>query len=360
MAKKAQLDEVRPILNDVNEGINVVENVLDAVEHGADKATGALEHGLEKVADVVPEALDKSVHVAAEGTRTVVRQFQSPKKLILLTSLGGVVVGAGLGYLGYRLLKKQLTAKIRAEFQEKLETELDNTRKFYEKREERREANKQRFATPAEAAEALIKTTEDELAEEAGKALADYESTEEPIGVVQHDPREGRNSRVRYDQIAKTGPTVPQPKSPTEAPEAEVVAEEIVRNVFVQQASIDDWDQDAEEASRNPAVPYVISHDEYLENAYQHEQDTLTWYAGDEILTDAREQLLDDTLAIVGPNMDKFGHGSRDSSVVYIRNERIETDFEVTMKQGSYAEEVAGFEHADVPRFRHGRRGDGG
>lgn len=352
MAKRAQLDEIRPVLNEVNEAVSTAESVIDKVED---------------VVEVVPEVLEKTVHVTAEGARKGVRVFQSPKVMALTLALGGAAAGAALGVAGYFLLKKKLEKKYQAEMEEKLEAEIDGMRRFYE----RRTARKQPYSSPEEAAEALV--GEDKLVEDAVEALDQYESDQQPVGVQDGDPREGNNHRVRYDKVrprrpdgkfapTKQGPMVPVSDERAQAQnELNHAQEEESRNVFRDPARIEGWDQEAEEAARNPLQPYVISHDEFEENAYEHQQNTLTYYAGDDILADEREVHIEDVEGLVGiENLKLFGHGSRDSNVVYIRNERVEIDFEVTLNRGTYAEEVIGLEHSDTPRLRHGRRGDDG
>lgn len=360
MAKRAQLDEVRPLLNEVNAGASKVEGVLDAVEAGADKATDILEGGLEKVADVVPEALDKSVHVVAEGTRKGIRFFQSPKKLAIAIVVTSTLAGAGLGVAGYFLLKKKLELKLRKEMEAELEMQIEGMRVFYQARS----VKKQSFDSPEEAAQALLEPNlpEEKAAIAAAEALNEYEGPQPP-GIVEDpsgDPRENVSHRVRYDKVpSKRGPNVPvsteqadknEPVELTEVPRS--------RNVFDAQ-SIEGWDQEREEASRVAEHPYIISHDEHLENAFEHGQNTLTYYAGDQILVDERQQPIEDVEAVVGIENLRFGHGSRDASIVYIRNERIELDLEVVRDSGTYVEEVLGHE-PPTPRLRHGRRGDDG
>ena len=56
-------------------------------------------------------------------------------------------------------------------------------------------------------------------------------------------------------------------------------------------------------------------------------------------------------------NLHRFGHGSGDNNVVYIRNDRLENDFIVLRSQGEYAKEVLGLRHSHggsrkTPRFR--------
>jgi hypothetical protein len=366
MAKKAQLDQVRPVLNAVNETLEHVETFADSVEAVADKATNAVEHGLEKVADVVPEALDKTVHVAAEGTRKGVRALQSPRTMALMLAVGGVVLGASAGVGGYFLLKKKLEHKLRLEFETKLDTEIEGMRLFYDRR-----TKTGKFATPAAAAEELLENTkvapsEYDKAVKAADALNEYSGDQPPPGIQDADPREGANHRTRYDRVKNkaTAPVVVaaiDPEGFVEPVSIQVIEESIEQGMPVDPTVIDGWDQEAEEDSRRQEDPYIISHDEYMENAYEHNQNTLTYYVGDDILADEREVPIDDVDAVIGAeNLKRFGHGSRDSSIVYVRNERIELDFEVTRNPGKYSEEVAHFQHSDSPRIRRGRKGDDG
>jgi hypothetical protein len=343
VAKQAQLDEVRPMLNEVNSVISSVDHALDTVEHGADVAVHAVEHGLEKVADVVPEAIDKTVHIAAETTRKGVRALQSPRKMLLLITLGGAVAGAGIGVLAYHLQKKRIESKVRAEYEEKLNSEIEAMQKFYSTRAEKRAKRAQPHDTPEEAVKARI-SEEGKAAIEAAKALSEYEG-EQPPGVVDEDPREGRNHRTRYDRVRpRKNLTEKAAENPTEAiNREEPTGATVVRNVFTDAVEIPGWNQEAEEASRHPESPYVISYLEYNENAYEHEQNSITYYKKDDLLADERDHVLDNVEAIVGvENLHLFGHGSLDPNVVYIRNERMEVDFEVTQRDVSYAELVGG------------------
>ena len=58
--------------------------------------------------------------------------------------------------------------------------------------------------------------------------------------------------------------------------------------------------------------------------------------------------MIDDINGTVGQdNMKRFGHGCDDPNVVFIRNEKLATDFEVLRHNGSYAEEVLGLVETD-------------
>jgi len=145
--------------------------------------------------------------------------------------------------------------------------------------------------------------------------------------------------------------------------DVEVVQEsvEIVENIFGESGDSDPddppFDIEAEAESRDPEVPYVIHHDEYMENAMDFTQLVLTWYEADGALADDKDVPIDEIEATVGfDNLEKFGHGSLDRNVVYVRNERMEHDFEVLRSEGSFAKDVLGFDdslqHSDRPKVR--------
>jgi hypothetical protein len=336
MAKRAQIEEVRPLLNDLDKAATAAEHVVDVVETGVDKAATAVEHGLEKAADVVPEVLDKSVHVIGEGGRHVARGIRNPKTAAIVLVVGGVVIGAGVGVGGYFIMKKRLTKQ----FEERLDREIEEMRTFFQMR------NKDgAYSTPEAAAEALQVT--DILEDYRGEA-----STERPP--TGDDPREGTNQKVAYHKIR---PTVAPPSINTDVTVPLVAATpvetttvetedgpvEVVRNVFTDVRVIEGWDQEAEEAARDENHPYIISHDEFMENSFQHDQNSITWYAGDETLADERDAMVEDVARLVGgvENL-RFGHGSRDSKIVYIRNEALEMDLEIAQSMGEYSKEVMG------------------
>lgn len=110
----------------------------------------------------------------------------------------------------------------------------------------------------------------------------------------------------------------------------------------------DGWDYQKEIAARSPDAPYVIHEDEQHERGYN--EATFTYYEGDDVLADASDKILDNREEIVGDCIEKFGHGSSDPNVVYLRNEQLEVEIELCRSTGTYAEEVHGFKHSDEVR----------
>lgn len=140
----------------------------------------------------------------------------------------------------------------------------------------------------------------------------------------------------------------------------ESIPEEVTHNIFVEGKPMDtDFDYEAEIANRSEDKPYIISYEEFTAGEKDYTQNTLTWYEGDDTLTDDKDQPIPDSDMVVGDeNLQRFGHGSKDSRIVYVRNDVMELDFEVLKNPGAYAQAVLGFTHSDrpgsrkVPRYR--------
>lgn len=126
------------------------------------------------------------------------------------------------------------------------------------------------------------------------------------------------------------------------------------RNIFEEHKHEDEWNYEEELATRRRGTPYVIHYDEIGETGYESPT-TFTYYAGDDVLCDERDKIVDDRHVLLGEdNLDKFGHGSNDPVIVYIRNDDIAAEFEVIRSDKSFAMEVHGLSHSDTnyPRRR--------
>lgn len=79
--------------------------------------------------------------------------------------------------------------------------------------------------------------------------------------------------------------------------------------------------------------PFVITRAQYSwdeEEGDDYEKITLTYYPRDRILLDDEDDQIEDVANMVGwRNLARFGDESGDADVVFIRNRRLETDFEV-------------------------------
>lgn len=118
------------------------------------------------------------------------------------------------------------------------------------------------------------------------------------------------------------------PRNPAPEPEPEPELKELDRSV------------------RTLDKPYVISIDEYHEDEDEgQEKITITYYVGGEtpILATEDGRVIDDIEYAVGENnLQRFGEGSQDPNIVYIRNHQNGLDYEVVRSQRSYSEAVLG------------------
>lgn len=133
--------------------------------------------------------------------------------------------------------------------------------------------------------------------------------------------------------------------------EADVVGT-TVRNVFEEASAVEpEWDYAKEVKSRDPRSPYVIHAAEFKACEKGYDQAHYTYYEDDDVLADSDDTVIDEVHEVVGvENLEKFGHGSEDPNIVFVRNDVRELDVEIARSTGSYAEEVHGLKHSEPMR----------
>lgn len=289
----------KEILNNDAVTVRVGETAADILEE-----TGSV---IEETLDIIENTADKVITITKNNPFFIA---------------GALLVGFGVGALvAYKLTQKKLTAEFDAELTEQIEA----TKVFYS-----RSAKTGDFETPESAVQALVP-------EEVAELVSSYQ---------------GREAKVPYNKPEEIVELV-DPRPPVE-----VVVEEVTvtKNVFVENRDDPrDWDYNLEIADReaNPDQPYVISYEEFHENPNGNEQSSLSYYEEDDVLADERDQPVESTDYTVGDdNLQRFGHGSRDRHVVFVRNEKLGMDFEITRSSGSYQMEVLGHE----PELKHSQR----
>lgn len=127
--------------------------------------------------------------------------------------------------------------------------------------------------------------------------------------------------------------------------------------------SEDGWDYEEEIKHRSKDEPYVIHRDEFFEDddEFDYRQVSLTYYEGDDMMVDDQNAPVYNYSNAIGPL--KFGHGSGEANIFYVRNPKLRMDYEIVKNDGHYAVEVMGLEiedeaeeadlkHSAVPKFR--------
>lgn len=241
--------------------------------------------------------------------------------------VGGIVVGLSVGFF---IAKKRLEAKYRKQADE----EIDEIREIYR------------------------------------------EKTRKLEGAVKVDPK-GEKEPLK-EVLEKAGYTEDEGLGYTEAEQAAINEaklrageDDIVHNIFrsgdeIRTTShLEGWDWDVENQIREEAegdVPYVLHRDEYNSNESGYDQISLTYFEGDDVLCDDHDTPVDDQDAMVGlGNLAKFGHGSGDPKVVFVRNNELELEIEIVHSDDKFSEQRRGIPTDQPPPSdpRHRRsRGD--
>lgn len=264
----------------------------------------------EAVADVV-EAVGEEALETAETIRGITGHDM---RLVFFGSVVGTIGGFAIGAWW---MKGRMMSKL----DEILEAEIEELRGYY----------KQKLA-----------------------ALDEREEKKELKDVVQdlgYTQEEG-GGKIAYHKVGSEPDKVPDPDAPEEAPVTQV-------NVFtnpVQEVETPGWDYAVEVKSRADKDIFIVHRDEYMENAWEFDKVSLTYFEGDDVLTNERDEVIADQDETVGlENLAKFGHGSNDPNVVYVCNKEKAVLIEVTHSDGRYATEVHGFtedelQHSSVRR----------
>lgn len=170
------------------------------------------------------------------------------------------------------------------------------------------------------------------------------ETVEQELEALRKKYREIQDEMVEQkkpdpeDLASRYGNPAPEP------PRIEIVPVE-AENVFDRDGPEDPgpvlWNYAAEMANRKSGEPYVIHIDEFSTPPAEFDRMSVTWFEGDDVMIDGRDIPIDDPDTVVGlENLEKFGHGSENPHTVYVRNEELNLDIEVTKSFGTFAEHV--------------------
>lgn len=132
--------------------------------------------------------------------------------------------------------------------------------------------------------------------------------------------------------------------------EAEAAQNPVVRNIFDEarrrSAQIEAElgpDQFDALKTRDAQAPFRISTDEFMDDENNFSKITITYFEGDDVLVDERESVIPDIDGVIGrETLQHFGEDSDSKDTVFVRNERLQTDFEVVRETGTYTQMVLG------------------
>jgi hypothetical protein len=234
----------------------------------------------------VAEAVAEEVATNLEEIAEVTRRIDGRAVSFLL---GGVVLGIPVGfYFGYRWNKE----KIRAEAFQQSDEEIEQVKEMFRLRDVARSE----------------KPTVQQVIEERGYSTKSERPLAAPVPI-------------------SLAPAIPPP---------------------VAEPKEDGWDYPYELAQRSPEQPYVIHQDEFKGTESGYSQTTYTYYEVDDVLTNTDDTPVPNGDIVVGQDNLKWGHGTDDPDVVFVRNDKLELEMEICRVPKSYEEEVLGHDRNET------------
>lgn len=233
--------------------------------------------------------------------------------------IGGVSFSVGVagGTLVTRnILKKKYDALI--------ESEIEQVKEAYDRR-----YKVGPYETPEAAAEAI--KAQDEIIKTAnyGESMVDNILSQDPKEKIaaQESIKAADEEREREEAIVGTVNVFDQPDQVLHTLSDKADKEEAAQALERELPSFP-----------NEETPYIITHDEYMDDQFWavFSKVSLTYFAGDAgeetigTLMDEKEGFVDNVDTLIGEeHLDWFGYGSVDSDMLYVRNPKMETDFEI-------------------------------
>lgn len=111
-----------------------------------------------------------------------------------------------------------------------------------------------------------------------------------------------------------------------------------------------EWDYEYETGNRVPEIPYNLHRDEW-DMPTSNSKVSFAYYEDDDVLVDDGDSIIGDKYMLIGEDTLRFGHGTGDPHIAFVRNELLSMDFEITLVRDSYSRAVLGLE--PEPELRH-------
>jgi hypothetical protein len=259
--------------------------------------------------------------------------------MLAAVGIAGLVVG-GVG--GYFFAKK----KFKAKYEEMVTSEIAEAKEFYAT------LNKVHVDGAPMSPQEVLDRLHGEGSAEA--ALLEYQGRREEDDAEDEAllaKTESKVSRTPFGDAVVTTETEVTAVHPIGVDPGEGTTEQ--SNVFIDTT----FDLEEESKYRTEDKPYIITHDEFYAAEKDYDTASFTYYEVDDVLCDERDKPVEETDEVVGDDhLVRFGSGSKDKNIVYVRNDRLGVEYEITRSPGSYLEEVLGMTDDEPGTLKHSNR----
>jgi len=98
----------------------------------------------------------------------------------------------------------------------------------------------------------------------------------------------------------------------------------------------------------NADDPYAITVEQFADENDHYDKITLYYYEDDGVIAEENEEVLVDADNIIGTEfVEHFGDDTGDPEITYVRNDKIQVDYEIIRLSKSYAKTVLGYDDED-------------
>lgn len=259
-----------------------------------------------------------AIEELAEEVATNLEEAAEVTRKLNTSGLGYLAVGLGFGaaigfYFGYKFNRE----KIRAEAFKDAELEVTRLRELYLQ-----------------------------------KSLASVNMEKPPVEAMVEE--RGYAERIEYsNRVENSGYSTPGRPLPAPVPIQDIPADALDdlpdNPVGTSKSKNAKWNHEQEVKSRTPDAPYVIHQNEYNHSELGYDKVVYTYWAIDDVISDSQDDHpIPNGDIVVGVDNLKFGHGSDDTDVVFVRNDRLELDMQICKVDKSFEEEVLGLNRNEV------------
>lgn len=155
-----------------------------------------------------------------------------------------------------------------------------------------------------------------------------------------------------YESVARQYETRPLPPPVPVRPAPPIVEGDLsapVQKTFAKEGLTQTfpWSYNDEFAKRRAGLPYVIHEDEFLnDNLPLYSNVAYSYHSVDAVLSDEDDHPIQNVEDIVGKEaLNRFGHGSSDPNVVFVRNDKLQQQMEITrLPTSSFERDLRGLD----------------
>lgn len=165
---------------------------------------------------------------------------------------------------------------------------------------------------------------------------------EQKTVVRDEDDSTHKQTDIRKDKFARQVSAYVQTEGEKENFEAYLSSMESPEDDEADEDSDGEYDEDEmdiPDVEDRTDGPYEITAGEFCNSRTYYDKVSVNYFGEDDIVADDRDEVMENASRILGDLQAAFS-GPRAPSVVYIRNEALEVDYEVSFVDGSYRKEV--------------------